>query len=63
MERWKRCPKCRGNVIVDRDEYGWYELCIMCGNMGDLEDMVLAKGGSERYAHRKKTGHANQAAV
>jgi len=63
MERWKKCPKCKGNVLVDRDEYGWYELCIMCGNMGDLEDMVLAQPGSEHHSRHSKTGHKHQAAV
>ncbi len=25
------CPKCGGRVIVDRDEYGWYQSCLHCG--------------------------------
>ncbi|MBI2869122.1 MAG: hypothetical protein HYX96_04770 [Chloroflexi bacterium] len=33
----KKCPRCRGGDIrIDRDEYGWYEQCIMCGYMRDL---------------------------
>jgi len=27
-------------MIVDRDQYGWYEDCIQCGYMGDLVDIV-----------------------
>jgi len=42
MARWKfrSCPRCDGDMIVDRDQYGWYEDCIQCGYMGDLVDIV-----------------------
>lgn len=31
-----RCPKCRGNLYLDRDYNGWYEQCLQCGFMKDL---------------------------
>ena len=31
------CPRCRGNVMIDEDQYGRYELCIQCGYLCDLE--------------------------
>lgn len=36
----KGCPKCGGDVRVDRDEYGWFEQCIQCGHTRDLETVV-----------------------
>jgi len=41
MLKLKGCPKCKkGDVTLDRDHYGWYEYCIQCGYMRDLESMV-----------------------
>ncbi len=39
MERLKdkRCPRCKGFVITDRDPNGWYEQCIQCGYHRDVE--------------------------
>ena len=39
--RLKGCPKCHGDVRFDRDQYGWYEQCIQCGFVRDLESMEL----------------------
>lgn len=37
----KGCPKCGGDVRIDRDEYGWFEQCLQCGHAHDLENIVL----------------------
>ena len=39
MLRLKSCPKCKGVVLIDRDEYGWYEECIQCGYLHDLQNL------------------------
>ncbi|MBI4289749.1 MAG: hypothetical protein HY671_15140 [Chloroflexi bacterium] len=39
MLRLKSCPKCRGDLIIDRDMYGWYEQCIQCGYLHPLEPL------------------------
>jgi hypothetical protein len=31
-----RCPKCGGNLYMDRDYNGWYEECLQCAYMKDL---------------------------
>ena len=36
----KRCPKCGGNVYLDRDYYGWYEKCLQCAYTRDLESIL-----------------------
>ncbi len=40
MLKLNYCPRCKGSVLIDRDYYGWYEQCIQCGYMGDLENIV-----------------------
>lgn len=36
----KRCPKCGGNIYLDRDYYGWYEQCLQCSYTVYLEMVV-----------------------
>ena len=38
--RLKSCPRCKGNLILERDQYGWYEQCMQCGHISDLKNMV-----------------------
>lgn len=39
----KRCPKCGGNVFLDRYPDGWYEQCLQCGHTLYLETIVDAR--------------------
>ncbi len=43
MLRFKSCPRCKGDVLIDKDEYGWYEQCLQCGYQRDLTNMVKVK--------------------
>jgi ribosomal protein S27AE len=29
--KFKGCPRCHGDVIINQDEDGYYESCILCG--------------------------------
>ncbi|MFH1002885.1 MAG: hypothetical protein V1780_01920 [Chloroflexota bacterium] len=40
MLRLKGCPRCYGDLLVDRDEHGWYEQCIQCGYQHDLPQLA-----------------------
>ncbi len=31
-----RCPKCGGNLCLEKDYTGWYEQCLQCGHVKDL---------------------------
>jgi len=33
----RKCGKCGGSVYVDNDTFGWYEQCLQCGHISDLE--------------------------
>jgi hypothetical protein len=35
--RYKGCTKCGGDMMLDRDPDGWYESCLMCGNIKYIE--------------------------
>ena len=37
MLQLKACPRCRGDIHVNRDMYGSYRQCLQCGYMKDLE--------------------------
>jgi len=43
MLRLKDCPKCKGDVQLDRDHYGWYEQCLQCGHIRDLPNIAEVK--------------------
>lgn len=43
MLKLKSCPRCKGDVRIDRDEYGWYEECLQCGYVCDLESVVITQ--------------------
>lgn len=38
MIKLKGCPKCKGDVILDKDIHGWYEQCLQCGYLADKTD-------------------------
>ena len=39
----KRCPKCSGNVYIDKDKFGWYEQCLQCGYIADLKNIIQVR--------------------
>ena len=56
MLRWNICPRCKGDVRLDRDEYGWYEECLMCGYTHDVETAVVARQHAAERQLRGKVG-------
>lgn len=41
MAKWKfkGCPRCGGDLFVDKDMYGWYEQCLQCAYRCDLKEL------------------------
>lgn len=56
MLRLKGCPKCKGTVALDRDHYGWYELCLQCGYHRDLETIVQVERRLDMTANKTRWG-------
>jgi len=42
---FKGCPRCKGDVYVEKDSYGTYRKCLQCGRMQDLD---LRRPGANR---------------
>jgi hypothetical protein len=36
MLRLNGCRRCHGDLVIEKDEYGWYEKCIQCGYLHDI---------------------------
>jgi hypothetical protein len=45
--RQRGCPKCKGDVWLDLDEYGWHEECIMCGYLCSLDGINYIDGAEK----------------
>ena len=35
---FKACPKCQGDLHVDRDSYGTFVKCLQCGLLRDVSN-------------------------
>ena len=33
----ERCPKCKGHLILEKDNYGVYQQCLQCGYLHDIK--------------------------
>ncbi|MDD5082335.1 MAG: hypothetical protein PHU08_03075 [Dehalococcoidales bacterium] len=38
--KFKSCPRCQGDVYLDKDIDGWYEQCVQCGYVLDLRPIA-----------------------
>ena len=56
MARWKfkSCPRCDGDMFVDRDLYGWHEQCLQCGYARELRNMIKSKQQAWREKEKKR---------
>jgi len=54
MWKLKGCPRCGGDVFIDRDLHDWYEQCLQCGYRSELESIVevrqMVSEGNPRQA-------------
>ena len=42
MAIWKlkSCPRCNGDLFIQRETDGWYEECLSCGYQKDVSNLV-----------------------
>ncbi|MBI2171596.1 MAG: hypothetical protein HYU30_06200 [Chloroflexi bacterium] len=46
---FKQCPKCEGDLYLDRDRYGPFAACLQCGYyLSDVQMKVLLTLGDLR---------------
>ena len=63
MFKFRGCPRCHGDLMIDKDQYGWYEECMQCGFSRDLRSVLSDEKKEEmlprkRRAHRARITHA-----
>ena len=34
--KFKSCPRCGGDIFVERDQDSWHEQCLQCGYLHDI---------------------------
>jgi DNA-directed RNA polymerase subunit M/transcription elongation factor TFIIS len=51
---FKACPRCSGDMHVNRDIYGDYKECLNCGNMQDLESPEARHSFASATTTKKK---------
>lgn len=47
MAVWKlkSCPRCSGDLFIQRETDGWYEECLLCGYQRDISGLVTVGAG------------------
>jgi hypothetical protein len=42
MVHWKlkACPRCGGDIFIDRDLESWFEQCLQCSHWRELPDVA-----------------------
>ena len=43
------CPRCRGSLYANRDQYGNYNECLQCGYMIDFAKLGNIRAGQPSY--------------
>ena len=50
---FKACPKCPGDMQVNRDQYGEFIECLQCGLLRDIDDeQMIWRGIGQPNADR-----------
>lgn len=55
MVMFKACPRCMGDMHVNKDMYGEYRECLMCGFMADIPKPSPIGVDLAAVANEKKT--------
>ena len=54
--KFRGCPRCHGDIFLDKDDYGWYQKCLQCGfesELGSLEEFGLKPQTKEHASVEK----------
>jgi len=43
--KFKGCPRCKGDIFIDQETDGYYEHCLLCGYVREIETVTLASKG------------------
>lgn len=47
--KFKSCPRCGGDIFIDKESQGWYEQCLQCGHLRNILGTIKVDqpGGEE----------------
>lgn len=43
MWKLKSCPRCAGDIFINKDLEGWYEQCLQCSYRRELKSLAESK--------------------
>ncbi len=44
----KTCPRCQGDLFVDKDLDGWFEQCLQCSYRKELRPIAVQKSAEQK---------------
>ena len=50
----KSCPKCRGDMYLEKDNYGAYRQCLQCGLVRDFGELAVALTPAVAFAPARR---------
>ena len=62
----KSCPKCHGDMFLERDTYGPYQQCLQCGLIKDMDaptPVMAAVAAAETKVRRARKPRKKAAAA
>lgn len=54
MIKLKACPKCHGDMTLEKDQYGSYLSCLQCGSIKELTEVSPAEKAKQPVPEREK---------
>ncbi len=54
--KFKCCPRCQGDVFLDKGMDGWYEKCLQCSHERELKTLAEFMGQPETEKKPVLTG-------
>ena len=46
----KGCPRCRGDLHINKDTYGDYKQCVQCGYLEDMDPNAVPVAAAKKAA-------------
>ena len=43
MWKLKNCPRCQGDLFMDKNLDGWYQRCLQCGYQREMKPIAEVK--------------------
>jgi len=59
----KACPRCGGDVFLDKEFDTWYVQCLQCGyhrELGNISELELQSEYEKRFVSVKKRRHTKK---